>query len=529
MTEHAPVLLVVVPLMASILCALLGLKWKGICLPLTIVALGCALFFALETFRGVLNSQTGSISYFLGGWNATEYPRGVGIEYRIDALNGIVLIVIAAVAFLVAVFSRRFVPRETAGKEPQYYTLFLLLAVGLMGMTATADAFNLYVLLEVSSLTGYALIAMGSNRAAFSAFQYVIMGTIGASFYLLGVGYLYIKTGSLNMVGIHDVLVSQGLYGSGAVYVAFTLIFVGVWIKLALFPLSAWLPNAYSRAPTTTGCIVAPLMTKVSVYIMLRMMLTVFGPDYVYGELSWAGPMVWVAVVAILAGSVLALGQVDLRRMLAYLIIAEVGYMVGGAWLLAPGGMARGESLFSTAPGLIGAGYHLVSDAAMTLCLFLAAGAIIAKTGSTRIEDMKNLFRKSPVTMACFLVGAFSMIGVPPTCGFFSKWYLISGAIESARWEFAVALLISSLVNAVLFFRIIEYAYFGKLPDREAAEEVHAHHGDDSGVMDESPPSILIPLLLAAIAVVVIGILNKEIAGYLEQFLGTVAMGRTAA
>ena len=328
------------------------------------------------------------------------------------------------------------------------------------------------------------------------------------------------------LVEIHNILLTEGLHDSPAVYVAFILIFAGVWIKLAFFPLSSWLPNAYSRAPTTTGCIVAPLMTKVSVYIMLRMMLTVFGPEYVYAELSWAGPMVWIAIVAILAGSVMALGQKDLRRMLTYLIIAEVGYMVGGAWLLVPGGMARGESLFSTATGLVGTGYHIISDAAMTLCLFLAAGAMIVKAGSGRIEDMKGLFRKCPVTMACFIAGALAMIGIPPTCGFFSKWYLISGAFEAGRWEFAVALLVSSLINAVLFFRIIEYAFFGKLSEwEESHSHGNHHHHEDGGRIEENPPSMLIPLVLAAMALVAIGLFNKELAGFLEQFLNTVAMG----
>ena len=526
MSEHSPVLLMLAPLFAAVGCALLGLRWKSVAYPITIAGLIAALYFCLQTLVQVVDTPTHAISYFLGGWNATDFPRGIGIEYRVDMLNAIVLVVIAFVALLAALFSKRFVPKETPDREPQYYTLFLLLATGLMGMTITADAFNLYVLIEVASLTGYALIAMGSRRAAVAAFQYVIMGTIGASFYLLGVGYLYIKTGSLNMIGIHDVLLENGLHGSPSVFVAFILIFAGLWIKLAFFPLSAWLPNAYSRAPTATGCIVAPLVTKVSVYVMLRMMLTVFGPEYVYGELAWSGPMVWIAIVAILAGSVMALGQSDLRRMLTYLIIAEVGYMVGGAWLLTPGGLARGESLYAIAPGLLGTSYHIVSDAAMTLCLFLAAAAMINKTGSGRLEDMKGLFRRSPVTMACFIVGALAMIGVPPTCGFFSKWYLVSGAFEAGRWEFAIALLVSSLINAVLFFRVIEYAYFGKFPEIDSTHDhSEEHHQEETVKVDENPPSILLPLILSAVAVIAVGLFNKDIAGFLELFLNSVSMG----
>ena len=491
---------------------------RAVCLPIVLLGLGGSLYFAVEIFYQVKLSSFHSVSYYFAGWNATDYPRGVGIEYKVDFLNGLVLIVIPAVGLLAALFSREFVPAETPKKESLFYTLYLLLITGLMGMTATNDAFNLYVLLEVSSLTGYALIAMGSPKAAVSAFQYVIIGTIGASFYLLGVGYLYIKTGSLNMTGIHDVLVAQGLFNSPAIFVAFILIFAGIWVKLAFFPLFNWLPNAYSTAPTATGCVVAPLMTKVSVYIMVRVMLTLFGADYVFGTLDWSGPMVWISVVAILTGSVLAFVQTDLRRMLTYLIVAEVGYMVGGAWLLAPGGMARGELLTQTAPGMVGTTYHIISDAAMTLCLFMAAGAMIRKAGSSNISWMQGLFSKCPVTMVCFVCGALAMIGVPPTCGFFSKWYLVSGAFAAGRWEFAIALLISSLMNAILFFRVIEYAFFMN-PDNKGEDNLAPE-------LSENPASMWIPMVMAAAALFLIGIFNKDIAGYLELFLVSVQYGR---
>ena len=523
MGEHAPALMMLSPMFAAVFCGLLGMRWKALCLPITILGTGAALLFSIEVFWQVQDSFNHQISYFFGGWNAIDFPRGVGIQYHIDYLNALVLLVIPGVGLLVAMYSRQFVPSETPGKEPQYYTLFLLLITGLMGMTVTADAFNLYVLLEVASLTGYALIAMGSPRATVSAFQYLIIGTVGASFYLLGVGYLYIKTGSLNMIGIQEILMEQGMHGSPAVYVAFIMIFAGIWVKLAFFPLFSWLPNAYSQAPTSTGCLVAPLMTKVSVYIMIRVMLTLFGPDYVYEELSWSGPMVWIAVIAILVGSILAFCQNDLRRMLTYLIIAEVGYMVGGAWLLAPGGMARGESLSATATGMLGTSYHIVSDAAMTLCLFMAAGAMIRKAGSSKIEDMHGLFSKAPVTMICFVIGALGMIGVPPTCGFFSKWYLISGAFQADRWEFAIALLISSLFNAMIFFRVIEYAFFGKLEKKESDGHGHSHAPSIS--YSENPVTMLVPMLISAASLFAIGLFNKEIAQKIEIFLNLVTTG----
>ncbi len=218
---------------------------------------------------------------------------------------------------LTAFYSFRRVQEDKTEKAPLFYALYLLLVMGLSGMVITGDAFNLYVLLEVSSLTSYVLIAMGkSRRASVAAFNYIIMGTIGASFYLLGVGYLYLRTGTLNMVEIHHAIATLSETGtSSTIVVAFVMIIVGVMIKMAFFPLFGWLPNAYSYCPSSTSCVLAPLMTKVSVYVMIRMMLTVFGAEWVFENLQYTQWMVVMAIIAILAGSVMALAQVELKKM----------------------------------------------------------------------------------------------------------------------------------------------------------------------------------------------------------------------
>ena len=488
MGEHFPVLILLIPFFTALGICVVGLWKPHWCQPVTVVSLGATLAVALGTLCQVV--KKGIVSYALGGW-----PPPIGIEYRIDALNGLVLVVIATVALITAVYSRKRVAAETPDRIPLYYTLYLLLVTGLLGMTVTGDAFNLYVLLEVTSLATYALIAMGSRRAVLACFNYIIMGTIGASLYLLGVGYLYIKTGSLNMADIQQLLVSEDLYSSRSILIAFILIMLGVWIKMAFFPLHGWLPNAYAFAPSTTSCLIAPLMTKVTVYVMIRMMLTVFGPDYVFKYLQWSEVVVWLAVLAIVAGSIMALAQADLPKMLSYLVIAEVGYMVGGVWL-------------ATEAGLVGAFYHIISDAFMTLCLFLAAGAIIARTGDHRISSIfQDLPRKMPLTFFGFIVGAFSMIGVPPTCGFFSKWYLISAGIEAGHWAYVTALLFSSLINAILFFRIIEIAFFGLSPGHEQTEIRR----------EESPLSVLVPLMGAALAVILVGLYNWNLVNWITD------------
>ncbi len=502
MIDQSPVLILIPTLFTAIFVALLGSRFKAICFPFAILSLSGSVAASSVTLWRVLHE--GTLSYHIGNWQPP-----FGIELRIDGLNGLVALAVSIVALFATIYSKQAVIAENGNKVSQYYTLLLLLVTGLLGMVVTGDAFNLYVLLEISALTSYALIAMGPRRATLASFKYVIMGTIGASFYLLGVGYLYIKTGSLNMLDIQHQIAANDLFGSQTILIAFMMISVGVWIKMAFFPLHTWLPNAYSYAPTTSSCIMGPLVTKVMIYVMIRLMLTVFSPEYTFDHLDWSSIVVWMSVIAILAGSFSALAQKDLRKMLAYLIIAEVGYMVGGAWLADKTGMA-------------GSIFHIVADAFMTLCVFLFAGIIFSKTGKRDLSAVDGMFKKSPVVMVGFLIGALSLIGVPPTAGFFSKWYLIQGGINSGHWEYVVALLVSSLINAVLFFRIIEIAYFGAKP-----AEGHAHHDHHEHEEKNTPTpfSMALPLLCTASLLLVIGVFNKDIMEVITTFLSDYNFG----
>jgi multicomponent Na+:H+ antiporter subunit D len=245
----------------------------------------------------------------------------------------------------------------------------------------------------------------------------------------------------------------------------------------------------------------APLMTKVMVYVMLRVMLFIFGPAFAFEGHNWAMVVEWLAVIAIVAGSLLALARTDIKKMLTYLIVAEVGYMVGGAWL---GNQA----------GMVGTAYHILSDAAMTFCLFLAASIVVLRTGDHRLSAFTGLFKTMPLTMIGFTVGALSMIGIPPTCGFFSKWYLIGAGIDSGHYGYVAALLFSSLVNAIIFFRIFERAYFGEIEKEEFPADGDAEPDLKLGRV---PWSMLVPLLISAALVLLVGIFNNPLASWLRS------------
>jgi multicomponent Na+:H+ antiporter subunit D len=495
MSQQYPALLIVVPLLSALVISAAGWANRRLCFPIAVAALSVSAYCSIGLLRQVVDH--GVIVYRLGGW-----PPPWGIAYYVDHLNALVLAVVSIVALVNLVAGKRSIEEEFSEKAGSFYTLYVLMVTGLLGISATGDAFNLYVLLEVAALTGYGMLAMGhKDRAALATLNYLYMGTIGACFYLLGVGYLYIVTGSLNMADIARLL--PDLYQSKAVFAAFLICMVGVWLKMAFFPLHAWLPNAYTYAPSAASSLIAPLVTKVMIYVMIRLILTVFTPAFAFEAIAVSEAVVWLAVLAIFIGAIMALAERNLKKMLTYIIIAEVGYMVGGAWL-------------GNRAGMTGAILHIANDAIMTLCAFLAVGCIVYKTKGADFEDLKGLFRKMPFTMGAFVLAAMSIIGVPPTCGFFSKWYLITGAIQAGHYGFMVALIFSSLVCVVLFFRIIEIGYYEPFADHHG--HGHDHHSKPPAPMDEAPLSMLVPLLIVAAGLVVVGLYTGDIVEHIVHF-----------
>jgi multicomponent Na+:H+ antiporter subunit D len=487
MNANYPALIVLSPLLAAFLVAALDWVDRRWCYPVALIGLGGAVYSSGHLFFQVMRS--GTIAYQLGGW-----APPMGIELRIDFLNVLILILVSLVALVNMVASKKSIHKELPIKEGTFCTIYLLFVTGLLGVLVTGDLFNLYVLLEITSLASYALLAMGNpDRAPLASLNYVYLGVIGASFYLLGVGYLYIMTGSLNMLDVASLL--PQILGTTAVSVAFIFCLVGVWIKMGLFPLHTWLPNAYSYAPVAANRIIAPLMTKVMVYVMIRLMLTVFGFHYVFEQLDVQNWIVHLSSVAIIAGALMALAQTDLRKMLAYIIVCEIGYMVGGAWV-------------GNVQGMVGAVLHIINDGLMTFALFLVLGNIIYVKGKTTIADLNGIFTDMPWTMAGFVLAGVSIIGVPPTCGFFSKWYLLLGGIQAGSWFFVVALIVSSLISAILVFRVVETAFFSSSP------ESHGHHGGHAGheaVLQEAPVTMLASLWLVGAGLIAVGIWSGSI------------------
>lgn len=475
MSAHLPVLVIVVPLVAAVLIPLIGRLKISSYLPWATAQAATAFCFltSLALMGRVL--RDGRISYWLGGW---EPPWG--IEYAIDHLSAFVLVVISFMAFAVMPYALLSVREEVGEKRERFfYSIYMLFVTGLMGIVVTGDIFNLYVFLEISSLAGYTLIAAAKKREALTAsYNYLILGTIGATFILLGIGYLYMATGTLNMADLRERL--PELYDSKVVLTAFAFFTVGLCIKTALFPLHTWLPNAYTHAPSAVSAVMAATATKVAAYALIRIMFTVFTVEFDLTAVPVTKILLVLSSVAIIAGSVLAVAQKSIKRMLAYSSIGQIGYVVLGAAL-------------ANTMGLTGAIVHILNHALMKGALFVAAGAVLYKTGVHEIDGLRGMGKRMPVTMAAFTVAALSMIGVPLTVGFISKWYLALGALKAGMWYIVPVVLLSSLITAVYFWRVIETIYFSKSADEPAQ-------------MSEAPVSMLIPAVALSAATIFFGV-----------------------
>jgi len=448
LAAHYPALQVVVPLLAAPLCVIV--KRGTFCWWLALVVSITTLFFA-----GMLLSQTleqGVISYAIGGWAAPW-----GIEYRVDALDAFVLVIVATIGSIVMLYAQKSV-RAEIDKEKHYlfYAAYLLCLTGLLGITITGDAFNLFVFLEISSLSTYALVSMGRDRRALTAaYQYLIMGTLGATFYLIGVGLLYMVTGTLNMADLAERL--PALFDSRTVRAALAFLTVGISLKLALFPLHLWLPNVYTYAPSVVTAFLAGTATKVAVYVLIRVIFTIFGVEFALGTMPLDVILLPLACAAIIIASLVAIFQEDVKRMLAYSSVAQIGYIVVGIAL-------------ASATGLVASLIHLFNHALMKGALFLSLGCVVYRVGTVRIGDIAGLGRQMPWTMGAFVVGGLSLIGVPLTVGFVSKWYLVLAAIEQGWWPVVVVVLVGSLLALIYVWRVVECAYFRPAGERIVSE-----------------------------------------------------------
>ena len=455
LSVHLPALQVVVPLLTAPLTILLGqrgLAWAA--------ATAASLFsfaVAVALVSGVRDA--GAVSYAMGSW-----PAPYGIELVVDEFSALLLLIVTGASSLALLVAHNSLISEIAeDRQHLFYTAWLLALAGLSGIVVSGDAFNIFVFMEISSLATYILVAGGPKRQALSAvFKYLIMGTIGATFYLIGVGLIYMMTGTLNLTDmearIHEVS------DLNPVLVAGGFITVGLALKAAVFPLHGWLPGAYTYAPHAVTIFVAACSTKVFLYVLLRFDFFVFQGNLPGHIAQFSGFILPLAIAAALVGSAIALFERDLKRLLAYSSVAQIGYIMFGASLVSTTGLTAGIA-------------HMFNHALAKGTLFLAIASLATTYTTLTVDGIAGAARRMPFTMAAFVVAGLSLIGIPGTAGFVSKWYLVLAAVESgpAGALLIVPILASSVMALLYIWKIVEAAYF---PPEAAAGEVR--RGDRS-------------------------------------------------
>lgn len=476
MYDHLPALVIVIPLILAVIAPLAERLRSGMAWGIALVASSLSFFMSILLARLVM--AEGKLVYSFGGWKAP-----VGIEYVVDYLNAFFIVVVSFIALAGVVYAKRSVEKEIEKhKWGVFYSIYTLFIAGLMGILMTGDIFNLYVFIEISSLAGYALIASGRKRGGLLAsFNYLILGTIGASFILIGIGYLYMMTGTLNMADLSQRL--PALYDSTVIRTAFAFFTVGISIKMALFPLHIWLPDAYAKSPSVVSAVMAATSTKVFAYVLIRVMFSIFGVEFDIEVIPVTKILIVLSAVAIIAGSALAIAQTNIKRMLAYSSVGQIGYIVLGVAI-------------ANEVSMSGSLLHVMNHALMKCSLFFVVGALVYRIGIEDISAFEGMGRKMPFTMAAFTIGALSMIGLPLTVGFVSKWYLVLGALKADLWIIVAVILVSSLLTAVYFWRVVEKIYF-KEPSAGALEIV------------EAPIGMVAPAFVMALFCLVFGIFTQ--------------------
>ncbi len=432
--EHLPALQVVIPLLIAPLSLVFRnrIVSQGLMVITAVVMLVISIMLLASVYDGNI------LNYTMGGWAAPW-----GIEYRVDSLTAFILVTINLVHLLAAIFCLgRTDSNINLSVRHVFYTAWLLCIAGLNGMVVTNDAFNVFVFLEISSLSTYLLISCGRDpKSLLASFRYLVLGAVGATFILLSIGLLYMQTGTLNITDLSRIIAERG--ADRTIVMALSFFVIGIGIKSAIFPLHDWLPNAYSFAPNSVTVLLSGTATKVGLYVMLRFLHSLFGGDFSFSEMPLDIILIICAIAGMLLAPLIALRESNLKRMFAWSSVAQISYIVMGIGLGSSAGVAAGL-------------LHVFNHSIIKAAIFMAVGIIIARTGTARIKHLGSVAHHHRFASYTMLFGGLGLIGIPGTVGFVSKWVLVTAVIDKGWWWLAIPILAGSLASAAYVWRIVE-------------------------------------------------------------------------
>jgi len=431
----------------------------------------------------VISLGAGDVSVFVGGWGGTG--KTLGIEMVCDGLAKLLLVTINLVALIAIVYAHGYMRRFT--RVWMFEALFLLMTGAMNGVVLAGDLFNMFVFLEIAAIASYALVGFGCEAEELeAAFKYLVLGTVGSAFILLGVTVLYSLTGQLNMAKVAELLPAAA---GPATMLAAACLLGGLALKAAMVPFHAWLPDAHPSAPAPISAMLSGVLIKASgVYALARIVFNVLGPT----NPSYATVLMVLGTVSMVVGVLLAIGQWDFKRLLAYHSISQMGYVVlalgAGAGVVAAGGPRSIAALC-----LFGGLFHLFNHAAFKSLLFLSSGSIEQQAGTRMLKEMGGLSRRMPATSFCCRIGALSIAGVPPFNGFFSKLVIIIALFLSGHPALAVVAVGVALMTLLSFIKVQRYALEGA-------------PGPASARATEAPGSMVVAMVCLAVVCVGAGL-----------------------
>lgn len=488
MSSHLPIILFLLPFATAICLPMVSLKARTWCRPLALLSTFAMFVVAIGNCLVVMDA--GTQRYVFAGWQSGS-QAGLGIEWINDNLASAMLVVISFLGFLCLLFSGPLTPENEQPRTTHTYTLKLLLIAALCGIVFAGDIFNVFVFLEVAALSAYTLVALAGGRALIDAFRYLILGTLGSTFYLLGVVFFYATTGTLNMAAMTEQFTATPeLLSSKAVLAGMTFLFLGFGIKMALFPLHAWLPDAYSRAPDAISPLLAGLMTKVALFGCVRILFWGLRAGEHLEHFHLLTLLGGLGMIASVAGALLALAQNDVKRLFAYGGISHIGLILIG--------ISQGNPT-----AFAGSMFYLVNDAVTQAGLFFIAGVASLYYGARSVQDLTRL-RQSPWVLAAFIALALNMIGIPPMGGFFGKWHILLGALEADHY-LAVAVVVFSTLLTMAYFQRLFLSIFGRRDVVPQTEEASL------------PPLVKCIVGLTAACIVVMGLCSDPLIGFFRQ------------
>ena len=476
MSYQLPAILFLLPLFAAISMPVVCLKHRHWSQPISVAILAAMVLVSILNLHNVVNH--GEVRYAFSGWTAP-----LGIEWVADGLASVILVLLSVLGLLGVVFTGPTSPKALGGRIVHYYTLILLFFSALTGIVFARDLFNLFVFLEVAAIASYALVGVAGGRALFAAFRYLILGTIGASIYLLGVSYLYAVTGTLNMADMADKL--PFLLGSKALVGGLLFIFIGLGIKMALVPFHSWMPEAYAYAPDSVSPIMASLLTKIVLLAWVRIIYWVLNASIAIFDIPILQLVAVLGALAAVIGASLALAQRDIKMMFAYGGVSHIGIILIG--------IGQGNQT-----GFVGGIFYLLNDAVMQAALFFLAGVAFCHYGVRTIDDIGRVGKQAPWLTGSLVVIALGMVGLPPTGGFFGKWNIILGALEAGNYVSVAAVVLSTLLTLAYFVKLFEGIF------RQTSTRLDVQFG-------EIPLSFKMTLGVTSAAIMLLGLFSSPI------------------